>query len=214
MWESSDVKFECFRNDKRSVHIRQQSLHFGGFPGLSSGNGRGHIPNRFGPRSGGGLPAPDNGEKCKPREPQPGSKDPCLKRGFTRLETQPSQTSWQKYIELDCKPSRSVYEKGTPHGHHIVPKTGPAGSTDDIRQAQHILCECDIDPFCGCDNLVVAQNHCHSKLYVTFALQRLLRARLIGCDAVKEALWDIALAFKECKFPGITDGERNKEWPK
>ena len=49
---------------------------------------------------------------------------------------------------------------------------------------------------------------------MTFALQRLLRARLIGCDAVKEALWDIALAFKECKFPGITDGERNKEWPK
>ncbi len=69
-------------------------------------------------------------------------------------------------------------------------------------KARQILCGFGIDPYCGCANLVIARNWCHSRAYAERVLL-LLKGANNRDDAIK-SLRTAALEFKACKFPDLT----------
>ena len=80
---------------------------------------------------------------------------------FTYVSTPPSGNSWTQYVKDKCSGKKAGPQTSV-HGHHIVMK---GKFKDLLKPVQNILCKYDIDPFTGCDNLVIARNWCHTKRY-------------------------------------------------
>lgn len=71
------------------------------------------------------------------------------------------------------------------------------------KQAREILCRYGIDPYLGCENLTISQNHCHSKWYAEQVLNALKRADATGdVEAVKRALRQLASLHNSCSDNG------------
>ena len=117
---------------------------------------------------------------------------------FKYQSTAPSgYDSWTDYVVKKCGGSTEGITN--PHGHHIVMKGDRYAENEESRQ---ILCKHNIDPFVGCENLVVARNWCHSQQYATATLAALKEADKRGRNAVIQALSSLAKAFSKCEFGG------------
>jgi hypothetical protein len=91
------------------------------------------------------------------------------------------------------------------HGHHIVMK----GKFNKLlAPVQNILCKHCIDPYIGCDNLVIAKNFCHTENYAKRTVQLITDAdNTGGKDEVIAALKVLTDEFVRCNFAGDTPQE-------
>ncbi len=71
------------------------------------------------------------------------------------------------------------------------------------KKARQILCKYGIDPYIGCENLVVSQNWCHSAWYAQQVWAKLKNAK--STRAVKAALNELAGIHRRC------DGDKSGE---
>ncbi len=95
---------------------------------------------------------------------------------------------------------RSEIASGTTlHGHHIVAKGDdyPAKT-----KARRILCKHGIDPYSGCENLVIAPNRSHTHDYFNYVCKQLQDADPRGRAEVITTLKDIADRFAANNIPG------------
>ncbi|MDA1166181.1 MAG: hypothetical protein O3B13_24055 [Planctomycetota bacterium] len=138
----------------------------------------------------------------------------CVKRGYNYREYAPSPyKTWTAYVTAPkpggCgEPSPANLED--PHGHHIVMKGNRFPENEKARQ---ILCEVGINPFTGCENLVISPNKCHSKSYAIQVLKDLEKANEKGRKkksskanrkkAVTNALKDLARLHRNCPDGGV-----------
>lgn len=69
-------------------------------------------------------------------------------------------------------------------------------------QARSILCEYGINPYTDCANLVIAQNHCHSRAYAQRTLRLLQEVKNTGgtVQDIEDALARAADLFSKCDF--------------
>ena len=100
---------------------------------------------------------------------------------------------------------RAVIAKGRPHGHHIVMK---GDRYPENAEARAILCEKGINPYCGCENLAITTNTCHSKAYAVHVLETLQDADEKK-KSIPAALKSLAQDHQNCDF-GKRGGVANK----
>ncbi len=77
--------------------------------------------------------------------------------------------SWTEYTETKCSKSRAGVDNA-PHVHHIVMK---GDAFPENAEARQILCKHGINPYIGCENLVISPNKCHSQSYAVQVLREL-----------------------------------------
>ncbi len=76
-------------------------------------------------------------------------------------------------------------------------------------ESREILCKHGIDPYCGCANLALTKNWCHSKDYAKHVLKRLVDADKQGKSIVVKTLTRLAIDHDKCDFADKS-GKTNK----
>lgn len=74
--------------------------------------------------------------------------------------------------------------------------------------SREILCKYDIDPFCGCANLAITQNRCHSEAYaqrVFNDLKAVDEGENPTPGKIEEVLVKLAEWHSTCGDPGSVD---------
>ena len=113
------------------------------------------------------------------------------------MTTPPGGGPWTAYC-ANC-PSMVTLGSAALHGHHIVMK---GDRFDANTAARKILYKFRINPYCGCANLVIARNWCHSKACADRVLELLGSA--YNEQTASAALAAAAREFADCKF-GTSD---------
>lgn len=108
--------------------------------------------------------------------------------------------SWTQYARQKCSKTKLPANATNVNGHHIVMKKKAEEST------RKILCKYGIDPYCGCKNLAITRNRCHSNAYAEHVHGLLELADRQGTvRAVEDALDAAALHHSTCGHSGEVD---------
>ena len=134
---------------------------------------------------------------------QPPDCNPC--KDYAYKAKPDGFATWTAYVQTKCVSFADISSIPNAHGHHIVMK---GNRFPENEKARKILCKYKINPYTDCENLVIAQNHCHSQAYATEVLNQLDAEDKSGnatTASIAQVLTELARWFKNCKLGGEVD---------